>query len=216
MNFFRSAVVVGQPRIQLAVEILDTRIPRTDADRKQPVQPVDGGKQADRRVDDDHAVNPELALRGIDRFHHRRIRRPEAEAQHVDVGNPDSARQVRDDLLHRTVQVAAILAQIPRHPGARCRHDEAGNVGDGRLRTWYPAPYSAARNMEIFAVLPSLPVPEMRIASGAGLSCSANQARKRRLNQKISGAGATQGSAILISCSGTTSGTGARSCGRGP
>ena len=56
----------------------------------------------------------------------------------------------------------------------------------------------------------------MTIASGAGLCCAENHTRSRRSNQNTAGTGRAQGSAILISCSGTVSGIGAMSCGGVP
>ncbi len=91
-----------------------------------------------------------------------------------------------------------------------------GKVGDGMVRTWYPAPYSAPRKLTSFWVFPSLPVPDMRIARGAGLSWAENQTRSLRSNQKTAGSGRAQGNSILISSSGTRPGMGARSCGGVP
>src|ERR1039457_1568284 len=56
----------------------------------------------------------------------------------------------------------------------------------------------------------------MTIASGAGLGCAENQTRSLLSNQNTSGTGRAQGSAILISASGTVAGSGARSCGGVP
>src|SRR6266702_2911549 len=91
-----------------------------------------------------------------------------------------------------------------------------GNVGDGIVSTWYPAPYRAPRRVESTVVLPSPPVPEMTIANGAGLSCDENQTRRSRPNQRTSGTGRAQGMCKLISTSGTLAGMGAISCGGVP
>src|ERR1700722_3496273 len=65
-------------------------------------------------------------------------------------------------------------------------------------------------------VLPSLPVPEIRMANGAGLSWADSQTRSLASNQRISGTGSLQGSAILISESGTLAGNGAMASGGVP
>jgi len=51
--------------------------------------------------------------------------------------------------------------------------------------------------MEIVLLLPSLPVPEMTIASGAGLSWADSQTRSFASNQRISGTGSLQGNVTL-------------------
>src|SRR5579859_158614 len=70
--------------------------------------------------------------------------------------------------------------------------------------------------MESTLVLPSPPVPDMTIASGAGLSCDENHTRRSRSNQKTSGTGRDQGMRMLISTSGTLAGMGAMSPGGVP
>src|ERR1700719_4670090 len=59
-------------------------------------------------------------------------------------------------------------------------------------------------------------MPEITIASGAGLGCAENQTRNLRSNQNTSGTGRAQGSAMFISCSGTVCGMGAIACGGAP
>ena len=71
-------------------------------------------------------MDMQLAFGGIDRLDHGRIGASEAVAQHVYVRDADSARQMRDDLLHHRVHVTTILAQVTRHAGTRSRDDEAG------------------------------------------------------------------------------------------
>ena len=104
------------------------------------------------------------------------------------------ARQMRDHLLHGCVQVTAVLHQIAGDPRARCRHDESrkGRRRHGRARD---SRRRRARRAESdnFAVLPSLPVPEMTMARGAGSSCAENQTRSLRSNQNTSGTGRAQG-----------------------
>src|ERR1700744_4906794 len=68
----------------------------------------------------------------------------------------------------------------------------------------------------MLGVLPSLPVPEITMARGAGWSCAENQARSRRFDQNPSGTGRAQGNLILISDNGTVAGSGALSCGGVP
>src|ERR1700722_18986811 len=70
--------------------------------------------------------------------------------------------------------------------------------------------------MDSFAVLPSLPVPEITIARGAGCFCAENQTRSLLSNQSTFGTGRAHGMEILISCNGTFSGMGAMSCGGVP
>src|SRR5258707_4482151 len=55
-------------------------------------------------------------------------------------------------------------------------------------------------------VFPSLPVPEITMAKGAGLSCAESHTRNLLSNQRISGTGRRQGSSILISDNGTFAG----------
>src|SRR5579863_7968352 len=70
--------------------------------------------------------------------------------------------------------------------------------------------------MDSFEVFPSLPVPDMTMAKGAGPCCAENQTRRLRSNQNTSGTGRAQGMAILISRSGTLLGIGAMFCGGVP
>src|ERR1700682_3987071 len=91
-----------------------------------------------------------------------------------------------------------------------------GNVGEGIVRTWEAGPERAPRSVATFALLPSRPVPDMTTTNGAGLCCAENQTRNRRSNQKTSGSGCAQGSAILISTSGTLRGIGAAFSGDEP
>src|SRR5579863_4416460 len=63
--------------------------------------------------------------------------------------------------------------------------------------------------MDSFEVFPSLPVPDMTTARGAGPSCVESQTRSLRSNQNTSGTGRAQGMAMLISSSGTLLGSGA-------
>src|SRR5271155_3924344 len=70
--------------------------------------------------------------------------------------------------------------------------------------------------MDSFAVFPSLPVPDMTMAKGAGPGCAESQTRNSRSNQNTSGTGRAQGMAMSISSSGTLLGIGAMFCGGGP
>src|ERR1700759_4097137 len=65
-------------------------------------------------------------------------------------------------------------------------------------------------------VLPSLPVPEMTIARGAGPFWAESQTRNRRLNQNTLGTGRAQGNLRLISVRGTFSGRVGLLCGGVP
>src|SRR5580698_6384203 len=70
--------------------------------------------------------------------------------------------------------------------------------------------------MEIVLVLPSLPVPEMTMANGAGLSCAESHTRSLASNQRTCGTGRRHGNSALISESGTFAGKDAMSCGGVP
>src|SRR5579863_10263151 len=70
--------------------------------------------------------------------------------------------------------------------------------------------------MDSFDVFPSLPVPDMTMARGAGPRCAESQTRRLRSNQNTAGTGRAQGMAMLISSSGTLLGIGAMFCGGGP
>src|ERR1700733_9379018 len=70
--------------------------------------------------------------------------------------------------------------------------------------------------MEIVLVLPSLPVPAMTMARGAGLSCAENQTRSLASNQRTWGTGRRHGNSARISESGTFAGRDAMSCGGVP
>ena len=72
-----------------------------------------------------------LPSAGIDGFHDGRIGAAQTVSENVDIGDPDLSRQMRDDLLHGCVQIVAVLHQVARDPGARCRDDEAR---EGRRR----------------------------------------------------------------------------------
>src|SRR5258708_12027255 len=65
-------------------------------------------------------------------------------------------------------------------------------------------------------VLPSLPVPEITTASGAGRSCAESHTRSLLSNQRTLGTGRRHGNSMLISESGTLAGRDAMSCGGGP
>ena len=71
-------------------------------------------------LDHHGAVNLEPVLTRVDRFDHTRIGAAQAVAQNVDVGDSHPARQVRDDSLHRRVEIASVLIEIAGdalHPG---------------------------------------------------------------------------------------------------
>ena len=70
--------------------------------------------------------------------------------------------------------------------------------------------------MDTFEVFPSLPVPDMTMANGAGWCCAESQTRRLRSNQNTAGTGRAQGMAMLISSSGTLLGIGAMFCGGVP
>ena len=72
---------------------------------------------------------------GVDRFDDGRICAAEAVAEDIDIGDLNLARQMRDDLLHRCVQVLTVLKQVAGNPGARCGNDEPGKVGEGIVNT---------------------------------------------------------------------------------
>src|SRR5580698_5920476 len=65
-------------------------------------------------------------------------------------------------------------------------------------------------------VLPSLPVPEITTASGAGLGCADSQTRNFLSNQRTFGTGRRHGRSTLISARGTLAGSVAISCGGVP
>src|ERR1700679_4113813 len=70
--------------------------------------------------------------------------------------------------------------------------------------------------MEIVLVLPSLPVPAMTMARGAGLSCAESHTRNLASNQRACGTGKRHGNSARISESGTFAGRDAMSCGGVP
>src|ERR1700728_2056052 len=70
--------------------------------------------------------------------------------------------------------------------------------------------------MEIVLVLPSLPVPAMTMARGAGLSCAESHTRNLASNQRTCGTGKRHGNSARISESGTFAGRDAMSCGGVP
>src|ERR1700722_14069920 len=70
--------------------------------------------------------------------------------------------------------------------------------------------------MEIVLVLPSLPVPAMTMARGAGMSCAESHTRSLASNQRTCGTGKRHGNSARISESGTFAGRNAMSCGGVP